>query len=147
METQCLQFVPELLQHKKLNLSKKHPAFTRQFAPTFQRCPDSQQPLHYVPSLTLVDLIRTNSYWCPYMDCELNGNVHHALFNIQVDAATQNESFTQIGFSFLPFNVYNFSEEEDELCEMALTESEAEENEPCELALSDDGNRGDVSRS
>lgn len=114
------------------------PGCARQFAPTFQRCPDSYQPWHYVSSLRLVDLIRTNSYCCPYPGCDLNGNVHHALFNIQVDATTQNESFHQSGFMFLPLNAYDASGEEDEPCEMALSTSEAEEFDPCELALSDD---------
>lgn len=101
------------------------PGCARQFAPTFQRCPTSYQPSHHIPSLGLLDLIRLNAYNCPYPDCELNGNVHHALFNFHVDAATQNNSFYQAGFPFLPLDAYNQSAAEvDEPCELALSESE-----------------------
>lgn len=102
------------------------PGCARQFAPTFQRCPTSNQPSHHTPSLTLLDLIRSNSYNCPYPGCELNGNVHYKLFNLHANAATQNSSFHQAGFPFLPLDAYNAQSaaDADEPCELALSESE-----------------------
>lgn len=98
----------------------------RKFATTFQCCPTSYQPLHHTPSLGLLDLIRINGYNCPYPGCELNGNVHHALFNLHVDAVLENNSFFQAGFPFLPLDAYSQSaaDVDDEPCELALSESE-----------------------
>lgn len=107
-------------------LSQFHcPGCARQFKPTFQRCAaDAWAGLsHTVPFLTLIDLIRSNSYCCPYIDCELNERIHHALFNLQVDAATEKKSFIQEGLTFLPYDVY-INPEDDEPCEMALSDSE-----------------------
>lgn len=113
------------------------PGCARQFAPTFQRCPGLGAPSHYISSLSLIDLIRSNSYYCPTIGCELNGNIHHCIFNLQVDAALQNESFLQAGFPLLPHKAYSISAQDDEPCETARSESKVGANEHCELALSD----------
>lgn len=123
------------------------PGCVRQIEPSFQRCHEEAGPFHQTPTiLTVVDLIRTNSYFCPAADCELNGEIHHSLFDLQVDAATQNQSFLQDGLSFLPYDAYRVDAADEEACDLAFSDSEDTmpvyigsniDEEACDLALSD----------
>ena len=108
------------------HLSEFHcPGCSRQFKPTFQRCPERMAGPHYtIASLTLVDLIRSNSYNCPYLDCELNGDRHIAVFDAQVDAASAGNSYIQDGNVFMPYDVFQPDLDDGEACDMALSDYE-----------------------
>lgn len=112
------------------------PGCSRSFPPILHLCFDQNATYHTVSQLDLQDMIRSNSYECFNVECPLSQNIQCKLMNLQMAATQRGESYTDVGMIFMPHRLPRGCGDDDEPCELALSDSDDTDDRMFDLDVS-----------